>query len=665
MAYDGYGNSTDQQPQYEYPDPRMAIPSPYHPSDAYESRSSRHSSRERGNGEPVRPYQPRQPINEAVSTAFNNADPTNNNLHPELIAQITENVIKQLQRSGIEAGTPIQPTHQRYHPPPTYQPTPQSPSTAFNTAPPMTRNVYTPPSPHKHTDFEYGSPESQPYQPVRPPSPREPSISQFAEKRPPSRVSQTSEVSTARPQAQKAIRMPSSQEETTLEKIWGCLFDDEGHPTVRLGQFLRGLAVHLIEDYEPRNSLVITPRKMIKYYEDTKLPNETYPWSHLFDDEKCSISRMFRELECQHHLVQERFDERPDIPALTPEGFERWTTYFIQAHPEEEYRRLQKAVLEMPISNPDDRKERFPKEISRRLFPKTDDRRVRERIEKAILEHSEVKLMKSQNADLPPPPKPPPPFSEPLRRTETIETEPPYLPSTLERERKPYSNIPSECAIDDTNPPGTNPQPIERERKPYRVQPGGGKMYDEDGRVKQPPSHLGRSNSNADRTRPVSMNPPYPLKTTDLPVSEAGIYPRGSMPGRRRHSPPINAGTNDFRRSDGDLRIPASVYQPQAGPTTEVYEDDSRRSSRVEADRRGEYARRQADDDIDKFGGSPSSRTRYDPRADPRYESGSDGGRRGQYSSDEDYYRVAGSGIGRGTGSGYEYPQGYSGPTYR
>ena len=368
---------------------------------------------------------------------------------------------------------------------------------------------------------------------------------------------------------------------------------------------------------------------------------------------------MFRELECQHHLVQERFDERPDIPALTPEGFERWATYFIQAHPEEEYQRLQKAVLEMPISNPDDRKERFPKEISRRLFPKTEDRRVRERIEKAILEHAEVKPLRPQNSDLPPPPKPaPPPFSEPLRRTETSETDPTSLPSTLERERKPYSAVPYECAIDDTNPPSINTQPIERERKPYRVQPGGGKVYEEDGRSKQAPNHLGRSNSSADRARPVSMNP--------MPAPEPGIYPRGSTAPRRRHSPSISAGANDFRRSDGDLRIPTNIYQPQTTPTAELYEDDSRRSSRVDADiRRGEYARRQADEDIDKYGGSPSSRIRYDPRADPRYETSSDSGRRGQYSSDEDYYRGVGSGTGRGTGNGYDYAQGYSGPIYQ
>ena len=34
-----------------------------------------------------------------------------------------------------------------------------------------------------------------------------------------------------------------------------------------------------IEDYEPKHSLVVTPNKMVKYYEDVKLSHEIYPWS--------------------------------------------------------------------------------------------------------------------------------------------------------------------------------------------------------------------------------------------------------------------------------------------------------------------------------------------------------------------------------------------------
>jgi hypothetical protein len=37
----------------------------------------------------------------------------------------------------------------------------------------------------------------------------------------------------------------STEDMTTLEKIWGKMFDD-GQPTPRLGQLLRGIAVHLV-----------------------------------------------------------------------------------------------------------------------------------------------------------------------------------------------------------------------------------------------------------------------------------------------------------------------------------------------------------------------------------------------------------------------------------
>lgn len=99
---------------------------------------------------------------------------------------------------------------------------------------------------------------------------------------------------------------------------------------------------------------------------------------------------MYRNLECEHHLLQGRYEEKPNIPGLTPFGFERWVTLFIQAHPDKEFERLRKAVLAMPISNPDDEKERFPKEISRRLFPGHEDRKVRTRIEGSMSERAAV-----------------------------------------------------------------------------------------------------------------------------------------------------------------------------------------------------------------------------------------------------------------------------------
>lgn len=49
-------------------------------------------------------------------------------------------------------------------------------------------------------------------------------------------------------------RVPTQEELTTLEKIWGKMFDD-GKPTPRLGQLLRGIAVHLVWNTKPRIEL--------------------------------------------------------------------------------------------------------------------------------------------------------------------------------------------------------------------------------------------------------------------------------------------------------------------------------------------------------------------------------------------------------------------------
>ena len=106
----------------------------------------------------------------------------------------------------------------------------------------------------------------------------------------------------------------------------------------------------------------------------------------IFEGKHSSLSQMYSDLKCPHHLAQEKYDEIPDIPGLTPVGFERWVTLLIQAYPEEEFERLQKAVLKMPISNPDDKKERFPKEISRRLFPDHEDCQARRRIQDSMVE---------------------------------------------------------------------------------------------------------------------------------------------------------------------------------------------------------------------------------------------------------------------------------------
>ena len=93
-----------------------------------------------------------------------------------------------------------------------------------------------------------------------------------------------------------------------------------------------------------------------------------------------SISHLYRDLCCQHHFVQNKFDEKPNTPALTPLGFEIWMTNVIRAHPEKEFDRFAKAVMAMPISNADNRKERFPKQLPRKLFPSHANQKVFEQM---------------------------------------------------------------------------------------------------------------------------------------------------------------------------------------------------------------------------------------------------------------------------------------------
>ncbi len=186
----------------------------------------------------TRPLRPRQPVNEAVTSAFNTVE--TNPLPPELIAQITEKVIKQLKTSG----TPV--PQNQYPPPPFQQPVPLSPSTMSGSSPPTHhRGLDTPPSPQKHQEHHsQGSPQSYsaPF-PIAPQSPiRDTPAAAFHARR--ASLTRSSDEGRMRPKG--PVRLWTGLEETTLEKIWGQLFDEDGHSTLRLGQFLRGLAVHIV-----------------------------------------------------------------------------------------------------------------------------------------------------------------------------------------------------------------------------------------------------------------------------------------------------------------------------------------------------------------------------------------------------------------------------------
>jgi hypothetical protein len=173
-------------------------------------------------------------VNDAVASAVNKAE-NSGSIAPELISQITATVIQQLKAYGLDN---LQGQQQQQH---QTGPPPQASSRTESSPSGTASNSHTTPSSESH-DFEPF--QKRPTQPSRT-SPR-PSATTFIPERkesPSSHYNSDHGQKEYRPKAPE--RVSTSGEMTTLEKIWGKLFED-GKPTPRLGQFLRGIAVHLV-----------------------------------------------------------------------------------------------------------------------------------------------------------------------------------------------------------------------------------------------------------------------------------------------------------------------------------------------------------------------------------------------------------------------------------
>jgi hypothetical protein len=111
-------------------------------------------------------------------------------------------------------------------------------SSSTNQSPPPSdrRRVYTPPSPTSTTRPSFSPPPTEPM--------RSPPASPISEK-PSVRFSDRSGAHN-NSRSQTIHRSYSTTELSTIDQKWGRLFDSEGQPTERLGQFLRGLANHIV-----------------------------------------------------------------------------------------------------------------------------------------------------------------------------------------------------------------------------------------------------------------------------------------------------------------------------------------------------------------------------------------------------------------------------------
>ncbi|KKK16184.1 hypothetical protein ARAM_006116 [Aspergillus rambellii] len=580
-------------------------------------------------------------VNEEVTPAMGNSG-TGSYISPELLSQITATVIQQLRAAGFESGLgnnqqPPQPPPQLGSPYP--PPVPPHPAQGDSTSPPPPQIIAEeiPPSPRPAT-------EPAAYPP--PPPPPETSAHLDAKGSPtPAQERRESPVSQMSNPSQKTDNRPNPPVRgdtfpTTLEKIWGKLFED-GKPTERLGQFLRGIAMHLIENFPPGNTLVVTPEKLQRFYADTDVPSDPYPWQDIFDDRTSSISRLFREVEAEHHLVQDKLNERPDIPGLTPRGFQVWATLMIQTHPDKEFERLQKAVLHMPISNPDNRKERFPKEIPRRLFPETPDLRLREKVDEYIMKHCGVDL--------------PPITDDEISKVAAYRHKASASPnvsiaestaSINERERKPYSSTSAVFDDDDTTEPSR--PAIERKRKPYTAQPGGGKVHEG---PETPTHHHTGSFSSASGIREGRV-------TTITRVPGSPTFRSGSRGARsstahrsRSQSRGFHAG-HEYRHSESDL-VNNSGSRTSGIKTSGDYYYSSPTSTRPNdlLDDNRQYRDHEGD-----HRPYESLRGREKEREKIRYQEGAPQRSSWVGEDDEGYYRGMLGGQGGGpANSGYDY----------
>lgn len=184
-------------------------------------------------------YQP-QPIKEAVNSAFdNNKSDMSAQGQADLVAQVTEQVLRTLRLNDSTSSLDAVPS--------------QTPSQGTSTTSVPPRNVYTPPSPDRDDNSNIESTASD-Y--------TEHHHMDGMNERPPGLMKPTGHRSAHRDESQSRPPPPERADTggaTTLEKIWQPLFDVDGKPTARLGQFLRGLAIHIVSRFKvPPKRLYLT-----------------------------------------------------------------------------------------------------------------------------------------------------------------------------------------------------------------------------------------------------------------------------------------------------------------------------------------------------------------------------------------------------------------------
>lgn len=236
MAYDHYRSQPDAHhaanpPSYDH----SHVPPSYDYDSQYRA-SSHGRSRAASVASDGPPPPSQQPLKTAIGNAFEKSDAARV-VDPNLIAQITEqvkkSVLEEIKMSVAASATQPQPAQV------TPQYVPPSPASTSASGPP--RDVYTPPSPKP---AEFGGNAS----PSPDPLARDPLFDGSHDTPTPRNGrSATVDAPNERPPTRPAPAPRMATEDyTPIEKMWQRLFDPAGQPLPRLGEFLRGLALHLV-----------------------------------------------------------------------------------------------------------------------------------------------------------------------------------------------------------------------------------------------------------------------------------------------------------------------------------------------------------------------------------------------------------------------------------
>ncbi|KUI57702.1 hypothetical protein VP1G_05032 [Cytospora mali] len=360
----------------------------------------------------------------------------------------------------------------------------------------------------------------------------------------------------------------SNIEMTAIDQRWGTLFEKNGSPTRRMEHVVQGLANYIINEFIPQESIVITPEKMAAFYSYHRLDKEVFPFTVLFKsrskDFNKALAGLYEDIGCQYFLVPTDVGSRPTVPGLTPTGFAHWLVTMIQAYPDEEAKRLDKIVSDLPIeadSFLDGKPERLPKQISRYLLPEKSLRSSHKLVDEAMrnftedINNTSTAQSKGSGNGGGGSSKPPPIVLSQERRPSTTTgtgATSRYIPEALSEKNKAeegFSGHDRDRRTTSTSTSSRDTRDHDNSRKNSIPPPPG-------------PGHLGRTHSLDNSGRSVGR-PPHASSSTAgpsrAPTASSSSSRKNRSPQRKPHSQSVPAGIDRIDVGTDRARGPSTI----------------------------------------------------------------------------------------------------------